>query len=101
MIVPRLAPTHVERDTDLPRTLGWYLWLPAYDEAKPWAIFRCSQGHDSTIGKPHTIAADGSCSPSFVGPTPGCTFHEFVQLADWPADMQKRAGTTVPTRDVA
>lgn len=33
----------------------------------------------------HTIAADGTVSPSVVCPHPGCGWHVFLRLDGWPA----------------
>jgi hypothetical protein len=39
-----------------------------------------------TLGKRvHTVADDGTVSPSLVCPFAPCTFHEFVKLEGWPA----------------
>lgn len=74
---------------------------PAYEESpltwKPFTIYEsgeiggalltCSRGHTCslTIDKEHahTIAADGTVSPSVVCPIEGCDFHEFVRLIGW------------------
>jgi len=42
----------------------------------------CSNGHESTMTT-HTVAADGTVSPSMVCPVEGCQFHEYVQLEGW------------------
>jgi len=46
------------------------------------ATVRCPAGHEMTLSG-HTIADDGTVSPSVVCPTKGCTFHEFVTLDGW------------------
>ena len=40
-------------------------------------------GRNYGIPRGHTIASDGTLSPSLVCPFPPCTFHEFVRLLDW------------------
>jgi hypothetical protein len=40
----------------------------------------------------HKIAADGTVSPSFVCPHPGCGFHEFIVLSGWPGNSTKLLG---------
>lgn len=37
------------------------------------------------FGSAHTIAADGTVSPSLVCPYPPCAWHVFVRLDGWPA----------------
>lgn len=31
----------------------------------------------------HAVAPDGACTPSFVCPHDGCSFHEFITLDFW------------------
>lgn len=71
------------RKTDGP---GWW-------KVGEYVLFRCSNGHVSTIFQPvvsvrdgapsHTIAETGSVSPSVVCPYVGCGFHQFVTLDRW------------------
>lgn len=48
------------------------------------ATAACPQGHLASISpKVHTIANDGTLSPSYVCPRPGCSFHDFVKFEGW------------------
>jgi hypothetical protein len=61
--------------------------LPCWDRASPpdMAMLWCSKGHVAVIGPGtgHTIASDGTVTPSCVCPRDGCGFHEHVKLIDW------------------
>ncbi len=60
--------------------LGWAPW-PA---RRPW--LQCPNGHRTSYGfgdDGHTIADDGTVTPSTVCPEPGCDFHEHVILEGW------------------
>lgn len=48
-------------------------------------IFHCPQClHVFRFGKNvHSIAPDGTVTPSVVCPWRGCSFHEFVKLTEW------------------
>lgn len=49
-----------------------------------FALVTCTKGHTCRlVTKIHSIAKDGTLSPSLVCPVPGCTFHEFVRLVGW------------------
>ena len=41
----------------------------------------CPKGHIGQLD--HTIAEDGTVSPSVVCPESGCGFHEYVRLEGW------------------
>lgn len=44
-------------------------------------------GETSTISRRvHSVADDGTVTPSYVCPYPPCTFHAFVVLDDWSLD---------------
>ncbi len=70
--------------------LGW--WFLRFDKQDPplAVMLRCSGGHDATLrhlqlnnSSGHTIAEDGTVTPSVVCPYDGCDFHKMVQLTDW------------------
>ncbi len=46
------------------------------------ALVKCSHGHIASLSE-HTIAVDGTVSPSLVCPREGCDFHEVVKLEGW------------------
>ena len=46
------------------------------------AILVCPRGHTAALVT-HSIAADGTVSPSAVCPVEGCGFHESIRLLDW------------------
>ena len=48
-------------------------------ELSAWVA--CPNGHLADLD--HTIAADGTVSPSVVCPEGGCGWHEHVQLEGW------------------
>ena len=48
------------------------------------AELTCPSGHALTL-RAHSITMDGRVQPSVVCRSPGCKFHEFVQLKDWDA----------------
>lgn len=49
-----------------------------------WAILCCPQcGKLSTVGKNHTVSADGAVTPSYVCPFKPCTWHTGIMLGDW------------------
>jgi hypothetical protein len=61
-------------------------WKRCPPEARFWhATFTCPTCRRGvSIAKDvHTIALDGTVSPSFVCKQNGCTFHEFIILAGW------------------
>lgn len=82
---------------ELPRSLTREpgTWKPFKDQLPPehehlvrhYALITCPTCHKAlSVGVGgHSIAEDGTVSPSVVCPRPGCTFHEFVRLADWSA----------------
>jgi hypothetical protein len=54
----------------------------------PWdkdlALTTCGSGHTlRMVSDVHTIAADGTVTPSYVCVATGCTFHEMVRLVGW------------------
>ena len=51
---------------------------------KDLALCTCAFGHECRmVSDVHTIAADGTVSPSYVCPVKGCTFHVHVRLDGW------------------
>ncbi len=54
---------------------------PPPDRA-PTALISCDQGHVCSLTN-HTIAADGTVTPSLVCPTDECGWHVFLRLVDW------------------
>lgn len=38
----------------------------------------------------HDVAADGTVTPSLDCPTKGCSFHDHVQLANWPPPRSRK-----------
>jgi hypothetical protein len=58
-------------------------WAPVKEEMrKMWkAILRCPNcGFRASLRNTHSIASDGTVTPSVVCPHEGCTFHEMVKL---------------------
>lgn len=57
-------------------------WAHVY--ADDLAFATCPFGHTCRLSKKvHSVAADGTLSPSYVCPATGCTFHDFVRLVGW------------------
>lgn len=60
--------------------LTWQKYGPWHSQ---FAIVCCSHGHVCALSsKIHTVAADGTLSPSLVCPM-DCTWHVFVRLDGW------------------
>ena len=48
------------------------------------ALATCANGHVCRIvSNVHTIAADGTLSPSYVCPGTGCSYHTMVRFVGW------------------
>ena len=47
------------------------------------ALFCCPKCGEAASLFGHTIAVDGTVTPSVVCPQEGCTFHEFIRLEAW------------------
>lgn len=62
-----------------PRAWTWWQWLDT-NERVP--VMRCTAGHMFLVRQNHTIAADGTVTPSMVCPY-GCAYHECIRLDDW------------------
>lgn len=80
--VPRDLPKKEPYDENDPLNgQGRLTWRPFGQNV----MFVCPNGHDGLLWNPdHTVAEDGTVSPSVVCPYDGCDFHEFVRLLDWP-----------------
>jgi len=69
----------VPQQPPIPQPSWNYIW----GWEKRWtANFTCPNGHAGYLGD-HTIAPDGTVSPSVVCPVEGCGFHDFIRLAGW------------------
>ena len=68
---------------------------------RPFVVTICAAGHshivgiagtmsaDGTLQPPaHSIAPDGTISPSYVCPRAGCQFHEYVRLEGWTGKLE-------------
>jgi hypothetical protein len=58
-------------------------WAP---DSRPssWAVCTCPNNHLATLSKAiHSVDAHGVARPSFICPTEGCGFHDWVTLEDW------------------
>lgn len=66
--------------------LSWKGLKPASTHKRTRAAtVTCPDGHTFTL-LDHTIADDGTVSPSVVCPYMGCIFHEFAKLEGWKPD---------------
>ena len=80
MLIPHNPTRHVDH-TPGP-------WWFAFRESRPNGVSRRVPTMMGTCGHAfvltgHTIAPDGSVSPSVVCPYPPCTFHQMVRLDGW------------------
>lgn len=68
-----------------PLTWDYWMW-GATEPYQRTAIVACDQGHVGTASpRIHSIATDGTLTPSWVCPFEGCTWHEFARLEGWQA----------------
>lgn len=68
-------------------------WLDTWGDGEGLVVsVKCPAGHVNTLwsrrqgdrdSSHHTIADDGTVSPSVVCPREGCSFHEFIRLDGW------------------
>lgn len=58
------------------------LWHPARLDGKHTAMVTCDSGHAAYLSD-HTIADDGTVSPSLVCPEKDCPWHVMAKLAGW------------------
>jgi hypothetical protein len=83
----------VPDDNDMPVDRGtyrrvreyWNEWFGPRNKPNPfWAEICCPGcGKVGMVGHNHTVADDGTVSPSDVCPYEPCAFHEFIVLDDW------------------
>lgn len=57
-------------------------WISKLSDGRRQVITKCANGHIGSLDD-HTIAADGTVSPSVVCQHEGCNFHEYIKLEDW------------------
>lgn len=76
-----LSIERYEASSDRPPPLRWVPCHPS-TLSKFKATMTCSAGHRMTL-RGHSIAPDGSVTPSVVCPARECSFHAFVRLAGW------------------
>lgn len=60
----------------------WGLTINPLKDAKRSAKVRCGNGHLASLDD-HTIAADGTVSPSLDCPEGGCGWHVHARLVGW------------------
>lgn len=63
----------------------WPSWAPLRDGDRKSATVVCPAGHLGVLTD-HTIADDGTVTPSVVCPEQGCGWHEHIRLGGWPGD---------------
>ncbi|SRR5258707_3292393 len=78
---PRVQIRRFDDVVDRPPPLHWVPCHPSTIHRFK-ATMACPAGHVLTL-RIHTIKADGSVMPSVVCPVAGCSFHDYVRLADW------------------
>lgn len=85
--------TRVPRDDKIGESggLGWGWWRPIAGESGELTL-RCPSGHHGILGEGHSVAADGTVTPSCVcSARVPCGFHEYVALDGWTAaDAEER-----------
>ena len=79
--------THADQHVEPVPPLSWD-YAKRIRRKPPWdkdlALTTCRSGHTLRMtGDVHTIAADGTVTPSYVCVATGCTFHEMVRLVGW------------------
>lgn len=96
--------TRIADDNDTPTEPGTYRRVREYWDAycaskgRPntyWAEIVCPGcGRGGLVGSNHTVADDGTVSPSDIcaHADKGCTFHEFIVLDDWNRPATPRRG---------
>ena len=57
-------------------------WFHTLSDGRKFVVTRCPNGHTGSLSD-HSIAPDGTVSPSVVCQREGCNFHEFIKLADF------------------
>lgn len=57
-------------------------WTGVVGPSGRTAHVKCGKGHIASLAE-HTIAEDGTVTPSVVCPWGGCDYHEFIQLIGW------------------
>lgn len=70
----------IKHDQTLSKPNTWAKHV--YQSGHVEVITRCANGHIGSLGN-HTIADDGTVTPSVVCQKPGCNYHEFIQLEGW------------------
>ena len=60
-------------------------WRPAIRDGQRTATVSCPRCGRSASLSDHTIAADGTVTPSLVCPYEGCDFHDWIALFGWEA----------------
>lgn len=58
------------------------------DDGRRIAIFSCPECGNIASLSEHSIAEDGTVSPSVVHSRDGCNFHDWIKLLDWPGQPQ-------------
>lgn len=76
----------IEHDQNLSKPNTWARW--EYQSGRVCVVTRCANGHIGSLDD-HTIASDGTVSPSVVCQHEGCTYHEFIQLVGWEANRER------------
>lgn len=76
-----------QQDGHVPTALTWDFakrLREVKDTMADLALCTCRNRHTTRMsGSIHSIAADGTVTPSYVCPVAGCTFHDFVRLVGW------------------
>jgi hypothetical protein len=64
---------------------AWMRWTAEFTNGtRIMAVLCCPNGHLGSISSEvHSIAPNGSVTPSYVCPRKGCTFHTFIVLDGW------------------
>ncbi len=77
----------LSRGLDLSQPLTWRPYTAQTGGLKANIVGACNHGMNI---RNHTIASDGTVSPSVVCPHPGCGWHVFVRLVGWAADGERQ-----------
>lgn len=75
--------TKIDRIGENPPGGPWWTFLQDTETFQVQIFMACAKGHRSFLSDGHTVADDGTVSPSVACTHLGCGWHKNVQLAKW------------------
>ena len=73
----------IRREIELTENTPLTWFVRRYNEVFATITIVCARGHITTVGRNHTVAADGTVEPSYVCTAPGCAWHAWIQLLSY------------------